>query len=154
MSQWLGKRSPQRTLSELRLIQRKHQEHPEIAEIEQAIHYLERREVMIDYPHFRQKQIPIGSGIVESGHKVVNQRRMKQAGMRWAEENLNPMFVLRMAICNRPWSSQWQTIQAYVQHKRSQHRKNRVQSPVKLNSSGVVTEADNQRLIKLTVSSQ
>jgi hypothetical protein len=58
----------------------------------------EWREEMIDYPHFRQQGIPIGSGIVESGNNVVMQRRMKLAGMRWAGGNLNPMLALRVAI--------------------------------------------------------
>ena len=148
-SKQLGKKPPQRVLSELHFLQRGHQNHPEIAEIEQAIRYLERREAMIDYPHFRRKQIPIGSGIVESGHKVVMQRRMKQAGMRWAEENVNPMLALRMAICNKTWSSNWHSIQTFAQQMKLHKRIKR--SPIESNADtpDVVTEADNQRLLRL-----
>ncbi len=73
MSKQLGRRPPQRTINELRLLQRQHPDHPEREMIETAIRYLEKRLPMIDYPHFRRQQIPIGSGNVESGHKVVMQ---------------------------------------------------------------------------------
>lgn len=121
MSKQLGKKPPQRTLSELRFLQSQHHAHPQILEIQRAIRYLEKRVAMIDYPHFRKVQVPIGSGIVESGHKVVMQRRMKQAGMRWAEENLNPMLALRMAICNKRWATSWREIQAHFLAKKYLH---------------------------------
>ena len=149
MSKQLGTKPPQRTLSELHFLQQQHQNHPEIARIEQAIGYLKKRKEMIDYPHFRKKQIPIGSGIVESGHKVVMQRRMKQAGMRWAEANLNPMLALRMAVCNKTWTAQWRTMHTQARKKKRQQRLNKIQAPNKLEPAEVITEADNQRLIKL-----
>lgn len=51
MSKQLGHQPPQRTVDELRLIQRQHPDHPEEAAIELAIRYLEKRLPMIDYPH-------------------------------------------------------------------------------------------------------
>jgi len=54
--------------------------------------------------------MPIGSGIAESGNKVVMQRRMKQADMRWAQSSLNPMLALRNLLCNRRWTSSWHDI--------------------------------------------
>ena len=80
---------------------------------------------MIDYPHFRTLQIPIGSGVAESGHKVVMQRRMKQAGMRWAETSVNPVLALRTILSNKRWSQEWPAI--YQQHRRQQ-RQLRLQS--------------------------
>ena len=113
MSKQLGKQSPQRTINDLRFLWKKNIDHPEVDEIDHAIRYLERRQEMIDYAHFRKKGVPIGSGMVESAHKVVMQRRMKQAGMRWAEKSLNPMLALRTSICNQRWTSTWQAIQAH-----------------------------------------
>jgi len=77
MSKQLGTKAPQRTLNKLCFLWTQNQTHPAADEIEAAIRYLERRQTMIDYPHFRKNGIPIGSGMVESGHKVVMQRRMK-----------------------------------------------------------------------------
>ena len=56
--------------------------------------------------------------MVESGHKVVMQRRMKQAGMRWKTDNINPMLALRMALCNQRWDEP-QKIQTLSRQRRS-----------------------------------
>jgi hypothetical protein len=56
VSKQLGRKPPQRTLSDLRFLRNAHQEHPNLAEIDQAIRYLERRQDMIDYPHFRKQR--------------------------------------------------------------------------------------------------
>lgn len=149
LSRQLGQKPPQRTLSELRLLQQQQQTHPEAETIEQAIRYLERRETMIDYPHFRQMQVPIGSGIVESGHKVVMQRRMKQAGMRWAESNLNPMLALRLALCNKVWTTSWQAIHTHALQRKRQQRLSKTSPVVQPNSTAIVSEADCQRLTQL-----
>lgn len=119
MSKQLGKEPPQRTLSDLRLLFTQHAQHPLADEMEHALRYLEKRKEMIDYPRYRREQIPIGSGMVESAHKVVMQKRMKQAGMRWADENVNPMLALRMLLCNQRWDPGWQDIK----HQQRQHRR-------------------------------
>jgi hypothetical protein len=45
--------------------------------------YLLKREERMQYPQYQQDGWPIGSGIVESGHKVVMQARLKGADMRF-----------------------------------------------------------------------
>ncbi|MFZ1400095.1 MAG: ISKra4 family transposase [Candidatus Promineifilaceae bacterium] len=149
ISKQLGQKPPHRTLNELRFLQASHQDHPDIAEIEQAVLYLERRQEMIDYAHFRNQGVPIGSGIVESGHKVVMQRRMKQAGMRWAEDNLNPMLALRMAVCNRRWKPTWQNIQRRWLLTKRQRRLTSIGSPQPQPETQTITEADVQRMSSL-----
>lgn len=114
--------------------------------IELAIRYLEKRLPMIDYPHFRRQQIPIGSGNVESGHKVVMQQRMKQAGMRWAERNLNPMLALRVALCNQRWKMSWQASEARVRQDKFPVNTPRKRPSQRPTEPTVVTEADCQRL--------
>lgn len=149
MSRQLGHQPPQRTLAELRLLQRQYPDHPEAESIELAIRYLEKRLPMIDYPHFRRRKIPIGSGIVESGHKVVMQKRMKQAGMRWAEANLNPMLALRMALCNQRWQTSWQEIQARVCLDKYPKRVGWKPKPARVSPPVGFSEADCQRLTAL-----
>ncbi len=146
MRRQMGCHPPQRTLSELRLLQRQHPDHPEEQTIESAIRYLEKRLPMIDYPHFRRRQLPIGSGHVESGHKVVMQHRMKRAGMRWAEENLNPMLALRVALCNQTWNTTGREIEARIRQDKYAARQSA--SP-QVADSRLVTEADCQRLTTL-----
>lgn len=145
----LGHQPPQRTVNELRLLQRQHPEHPEAETTELAIRYLEKRLGMIDYPHFRQQQIPIGSGIGESGHKVVMQRRMKGAGMRWAEASLNPMLALRMALCNQTWATCWQEIVTHVRQQKCPSSARQKQAAAAVPKTDIVTETDCQRLTAL-----
>ena len=146
MSKQLGRQPPQRTVNELWLLYRQHPDHPEGEAIELAIRYLEKRLPMIDYPHFRRRQIPIGSGNVESGHKVVMQQRMKQAGMRWAEENLNPMLTLRVALCNQTWHTSWREIEGRVRQEKYPVKAEKKQGARQATEPRVVTEADCRRL--------
>jgi hypothetical protein len=72
--------------------------------------YLEKRVRQMNYPHFQQQGWPIGSGMVESGNKLVVEARLKGAGMHWHRTNVNPMLGLRNIICSDRWSSEWPLI--------------------------------------------
>lgn len=74
---------------------------------EEHLHYLEKRDTFMDYPAYRAAGWPIGSGMVESGNKVVMQARLKGAGMRWEPTHVNPMLALRTAICSDRWDEAW-----------------------------------------------
>ena len=104
---------------------------------------------MIDYPHFRRQQIPIGSGNVESGHKVVMQKRMKQAGMRWAEESINPMLALRVALCNQTWNTSWREIEMRVRQEKYLVSAGQNQDIAQATEPRIVTDEDCQRLTAL-----
>jgi hypothetical protein len=77
---------------------------------DQTLGYLTARRVQIAYAHFRRQGLPIGSGMVESGHKRVVQARLKGAGMRWQRANVNAMLALRCAVCNDRWDQAWADI--------------------------------------------
>lgn len=109
---------PQRTVADLRLLQPKANTDEQAATLDQAIHYLQRRLEMIDYPFFQNRGYPIGSGSVESGHKVVVQRRLKGPGMRWAENHVDPLLALRDLVCNDRWQEGWSQIVAHQQNQR------------------------------------
>ena len=100
--------------------------HPEAAELETQVSYLETREAQMQYPQFVAAGLPIGSGSVESGHKVVVEPRLRGAGMRWARENVDPMLALRNAVCNERWGEVWEQIEAEerraVQRRRRERR--------------------------------
>jgi hypothetical protein len=57
---------------------------------------------------------PIGFGCVESANKLVVESRLKQAGMRWARQNIDPMLGLRNIACNDRWDEAWPQL---VKHK-------------------------------------
>jgi hypothetical protein len=71
--------------------------------IRAGVSYLEKRREMIKYDEFQTLGYPIGSGSVESANKLVVESRMKQAGMRWARQNVDPILGLRNIACNDRW---------------------------------------------------
>ena len=72
--------------------------------------YFQKRAGQIQYAAFRAQGYPIGSGIVESGHKVVIGARFKGAGQHWAPAHLNPLLVLRTISCNGRWGETWSQV--------------------------------------------
>jgi hypothetical protein len=103
--------------------------------IEEHIRYLSKRVQQMHYPSYQQAQWPIGSGIVESGHKVVMQARLKGAGMHWKPENVNPMLALCCARFNDRWDEMWQEQHAWNQHHRQQIHLERFQKRRTLQAS-------------------
>ena len=49
----------------------------------------------MQYPSFRQRQLPIGSGAVEASAKYLVQQRMKRAGSRWSDLGARAILDLR-----------------------------------------------------------
>lgn len=113
MAQQLKHKPPQRTIADICLLQAKATSDEQLATIDHCRRYLQKRQKMMDYPHCQAKGFPIGSGSVESSHKVVVHSRLKQAGMRWAEAHVDPMLALRNLVCNGRWSKGWQQIVAF-----------------------------------------
>ena len=79
--------------------------------------YLEKREDQMQYPSYQAAGLPIGSGIVESGNKLVVEARLKGAGMHWERGHVDPMLALRNVVCNDRWEEAWpQIAQSLCEH--------------------------------------
>lgn len=111
----LKQKPPQQTVANLRLLGQKAKNEEQEAEVDKALFYIQNRLEMMDYPHFQMRGYPIGSGSVESGHKVVTHRRLKGAGMRWAERHVDPLLALRDLLCNDRWEEGWQEMVSHQQ---------------------------------------
>jgi hypothetical protein len=96
--------------------------------LQEKLSYLQKRAAQMQYPTYQQAGWPIGSGSVESANKVVVEARLKGAGMRWDRHNVNPMLVLRNAVCNRRWDETWQAARRQRQQSRQQLRGKRIQA--------------------------
>jgi hypothetical protein len=90
--------------------------------IQEKLAYLQKREAHMQYPSYQQAGWPIGSGSVESANKLVVEARLKGAGMRWQRQNVNPMLVLRNAVCNGRWTQTWASSRVQRQGQRVQQR--------------------------------
>lgn len=124
----LKHKPPEETIANLRLLQPKAKNDEQSWQIDSALYYLQSRLQMLDYAHFRHRGYPIGSGSVESGHKVVVQSRMKGAGMRWAEHNLDSMLSLRDLLCSDRWDEGWQQIALFHQEQQVVKRLQRAEA--------------------------
>jgi hypothetical protein len=105
---------PDELLLELQTLQL---QYPEAQAIASNLTYLEKRKQQIQYPYFQAQGWPIGSGIVESGNKLVVEARLKGAGMHWAELHVNPMLAIRNIICSDRWKEEWPKIESRLRQK-------------------------------------
>jgi hypothetical protein len=69
--------------------------------------YLSNRLDCLDYPLALALGLPIGSGIIESGHRHVLQARLKKAGAAWIPNHADQIAHLRVLRANDRWLSIW-----------------------------------------------
>jgi hypothetical protein len=108
-----------------------HESYPSAEKIADNLAYLQKREAQMQYPHYQAQEWPIGSGIVESGHKQVMQVRLKGPGMHWEPGNVNPMLALRTVVCNDRWDEAWRSRRPAIQQHQQQRRLVRIQQRVR-----------------------
>jgi len=70
--------------------------------------YFTRNAARMDYPRFVARQLPIGSGAVESSCKRLVEARLKQAGMRWGVPGSQAIASLRAVQRSGRWAAFWQ----------------------------------------------
>jgi hypothetical protein len=65
--------------------------------------YIKNNAANIDYAHYLEQNLFIGSGAIESGNKSVLQQRLKQAGMRWNPLTAQYLLTLRAKYKSKLW---------------------------------------------------
>lgn len=125
--QWTGERlhqlKHQGPVGVLELLHQLQAQHPDLGVLTENLAYLKKRETQMHYPIFQQQGWPIGSGIVESGNKLVVEVRLKGAGMHWKRENVDPMLALRNIICSDRWGQEWPKIEQRLRQQATRRRK-------------------------------
>lgn len=77
------------------------------APIRTAWRYLSNHRDNLDYPQAKALDLPIGSGMIEGGHRHVLQKRLKLSGSWWSPHNLEAMAQLRVCRANQDWDAYW-----------------------------------------------
>lgn len=73
-------------------------------EAQSLIAYYDGNKERMDYKNYQQMGCGIiGSGAIESAHRTVVQKRMKQSGQRWTVEGAQNMLNLRVTRKNLQW---------------------------------------------------
>lgn len=88
-----------------------HLEAPDTPEEESPVRsahrYLRNRTEHLDYPGALALGLPIGSGLIESGHRHVLQTRFKKAGAAWLKHHAKQLAQLRVLRANGNWKTFW-----------------------------------------------
>lgn len=79
----------------------------EEAPVRNGYRYLKNRLDCLDYPTALKLGLPIGSGMIESGHRHVLQARLKKAGAAWLVTSADHIAHLRVLRANNQWHSFW-----------------------------------------------
>lgn len=76
-----------------------------------AYRYLRKHAVWMTYAAYRQRGLPIGSGVTEAACKTVFAERLKRSGMTWGRTGGQVIVDLRVLVLSGVWR---QTHQAYL----------------------------------------
>lgn len=79
----------------------------EEAPVRNGHRYLSKRVDCLDYPEADRLGLPIGSGMIESGHRHVLHARLKKAGTAWLRNHADDIGHLRVLRANNQWQSFW-----------------------------------------------
>ncbi len=71
------------------------------------LHYVSQNADRMDYPTYRSRGIQVGSGAMESLHRIASQMRLKLAGARWLPENAIAIMNARMMMLADRWTDFW-----------------------------------------------
>lgn len=77
------------------------------APVRQCHRYLSQRREQLDYQSALERDLPIGSGEIESAHRYIAQQRLKRPGAWWRAAHADHMLALRLNRANRQWGAYW-----------------------------------------------
>jgi hypothetical protein len=112
MRRWLRERPhgvSQVARSAMQLLDRRTMTKAQKAEFWKAYRYLRRHRRWMDYRGYRQRGLPIGSGVTEAACKTVFTQRFKRSGMRWLHDTGQIILDLRVIHLNRIWDDAFAT---------------------------------------------
>ena len=75
--------------------------------LEAITSYIAENSDRMDYPTYRARGLQIGSGAMESLHRVASQMRLKLAGARWLPERAIAVLNLRLMVLADRWDAFW-----------------------------------------------
>ena len=77
------------------------------APVRQCHRYLSHRLEQLNYQSALMRDLPIGSGEIESAHRYIVQQRLKRPGALWHAANADHLLALRLNRANRQWDAYW-----------------------------------------------
>lgn len=96
----------------LKLIARRRQTSDPALAPERLWRYFEENRERLGYAEALQRNLPIGSGVVESAARHIVQQRLKQSGMRWSLSGAQAILNLRSRHRNGQFEQYWENLAA------------------------------------------
>lgn len=84
--------------------------HPQRAAIVKALNYFTKYAAQMNYAHFRQLGLFIGSGVVEAGCRSLIGHRLKQSGMFWSVRGANAIIASRCCQFSHRFADFWEDL--------------------------------------------
>lgn len=101
-----------RVISSLQYLRAKH---PRNLILQREVKYFRANRSRMQYGYFVAKGLPIGSGVVEAACKTLVAQRMKQSGMRWAEDGGQAILTTRGWTQSGRFDQAWALLAATYQ---------------------------------------
>lgn len=101
------KKEPNGTAKVIRAVRYRRDLAKKSPEIEKEIKYLQHNRKRMNYFEYRQKNLPIGSGVIEAACKNLIGARLKKSGMSWSKEGGQNVLNLRALILSNRWERFW-----------------------------------------------
>ena len=86
-----------------------------LSDVEKEFRYFDRHRDRMRYRYFRRKEIPIGSGAVESAIRRVINLRLKAPGSFWREDTAEVFLYLRSQLVSGRWEQCFKNFFRYTQ---------------------------------------
>jgi len=78
--------------------------------LQKLLTYVRTKQHLMDYPQYRARDWPIGSGMIESTGKQLVGGRLKGPGMHWTEAGALAVTALRATDLNGGWHDYWKSL--------------------------------------------
>jgi hypothetical protein len=96
----------------LKLTAKRHTSSDPAVSPERLLHYFEENRHRLGYAEALKRNLPVGSGGVESAGRHIVQQRLKQSGMRWSIPGAQAILNLRTRHRNGQFEQYWENYAA------------------------------------------
>ena len=78
-----------------------------------VITYFTNQSNRMNYSDYREKHLPIGSGVTEAACKTIIKQRLCRSGMRWKDRGASIVLALKCLVQSKRWGQFWHKINQY-----------------------------------------
>jgi len=78
-----------------------------------VITYFTNQSGRMNYSDYREKHLPIGSGVTEAACKTIIKQRLCRSGMRWKNRGASIVIALKCLVQSKRWGQFWDKVNQY-----------------------------------------